>query len=207
MASLAASLFLVTLCFKLPLILDPALKPWIQTPNLPGEGDEVNQPFYLLSPTHTQPKGSQTGPAWSPLSEDVLPDKKERISPEEDRTETIQPAAVPVLEFAEIMPEIEGGLGAYYIQIEYPEEAIYQGIQGSLALTFTVNQDGTTSDILVSSPLHALLDSAAVQALRQTRFIPGRHLGESARIRMRLPVRFQLINSVDSTQRGSLTPK
>ena len=80
---------------------------------------------------------------------------------------------LPALDIAEHMPNIEGGIGAYYINIAYPEEAKILGIQGRLVLHFVVETDGTTSRIRVHKPLHPLCDSAAVQALRRTIFIPG----------------------------------
>lgn len=99
-----------------------------------------------------------------------------------------------VLEFAEVSPRIEGGLGAYYINIQYPKAAQAAGIQGRLVLQFVVQPSGIPSDITVLQSLHPLCDSAAVQALRGTRFVPGRQNGEKVAVRMRLPVRFTLLN-------------
>ncbi len=109
--------------------------------------------------------------------------------------------ALPVLDVAEHMPDIEGGIGAYYINIEYPERARLMGIQGRLVLLFVVEPDGMPSNITVGKSLHPLCDSAAVRALRQTVFIPGHHNGEPVRVRMRLPVSFQLLDRTvaDST--------
>jgi len=109
--------------------------------------------------------------------------------------------SMPILDFAEEMPGITGGIGAYYIHIEYPEEAKDKGIEGRLMLLFVVEPDGSTSDIEILQPLHPLCDSAAVQALRKTSFIPGQQNGKPVRVRMRLPVLFRLIdpNIVDST--------
>ena len=101
---------------------------------------------------------------------------------------------LPALDIAEHMPNIEGGIGAYYINIAYPEEAKILGIQGRLVLHFVVETDGTTSRIRVHKPLHPLCDSAAVQALRRTIFIPGKQNGSPVRVRMSLPVSFQLID-------------
>jgi len=98
-----------------------------------------------------------------------------------------------ILEFAEKMPEIVGGVGAYYINIEYPKKAAEEGIQGRLILDFVVETNGRPSNITIAQSLHPLCDSAAVRALRETRFVPGRQNGEPVRVRMRLPVRFQLI--------------
>ena len=108
----------------------------------------------------------------------------------------------PVLDYADTMPNIAGGMGAYYIHIEYPQKAIDEGIEGRLVLAFVVETDGTPTEIEVIRPLHPLCDSSAVQALRKTRFIPGRQSGHLVRVRMRLPVRFRLLDTVakDSTQ-------
>lgn len=98
-----------------------------------------------------------------------------------------------VLDYAHQMPEIVGGMGAFYIHIEYPEDAIRDGIEGRLVLSFVVDTDGATSDVEVVESLHPACDSAAVRALRQTRFVPGNQNGEPVQVRMRLPVRFQLL--------------
>ncbi len=98
-----------------------------------------------------------------------------------------------ILEHAEKPPQIIGGLGAYYIHIEYPEEAIRAGIEGQLVLRFVVEKDGTPTHIRVIKPLHPLCDSAAVAALRRTRFIPGMQNGQPVRVHMQLPVRFRLL--------------
>lgn len=98
-----------------------------------------------------------------------------------------------VLDYAQRMPQIVGGLGAYYIHIEYPEAAIREGVEGRLVLSFVVDTRGKTHQIEVIQPLHPACDSAAVQALRKTRFVPGSHDGEPVEVKMHLPVRFQLI--------------
>lgn len=100
-----------------------------------------------------------------------------------------------IFENPEQPPRIIGGLGAYYIHIEYPEEAIRAGIEGRLVLRFIVETDGRPSRIQVIEPLHPLLDSAAVAALRRVRFIPGKQNGRPVRVRMQLPVRFRLLPS------------
>ena len=102
------------------------------------------------------------------------------------------------LEFSEVQPQIQGGLGAYYIHIDYPQAARDAGIQGRLVLAFTVEKDGSASAVTLLQPLHPLLDSSAVRALRRTRFIPGEHNGEPVRVKMRLPVRFQLVGPAPS---------
>lgn len=205
MIALATSLLLVTICFNLPITSSQRPKPWKPQLGQRGMIAELQRPAYLLPPiTDTGiPSGGSpaTDPVLTVLSTEI-PTVQTDTRLESADTWEIETQAVPILEYAEIMPEIPGGIGAYYILIEYPKEAISRGLEGSLSLIFTVNQDGTTSEIQVERSLHALLDSAAVQALRRTRFIPGRHHGETARVRMRLPVRFQLIQPGDSTYSG-----
>lgn len=98
-----------------------------------------------------------------------------------------------VFDYAHRMPKIVGGLGAYYIHIDYPESAVRQGVEGRLVLSFIVDTEGHTSEIEVLQSLHPACDSAAVQALRRTRFVPGSQDGEPVQVKMRLPVRFQLV--------------
>ena len=136
--------------------------------------------------------------------EEVVPEEE---GADEETTEVIEPAEVPmrttdrpqrrmdILDVSEQMPQVAGGLGAFYIHIEYPPAAARAGIEGKLVLAFVVEPDGRPSEIEVLEPLHPLCDSAAVRALRATYFVPGRQNGETVRVRMRLPVRFQLYNS------------
>ncbi|MCY4233841.1 MAG: energy transducer TonB [Bacteroidetes bacterium] len=204
MLGLIVSLFIVTLCFNLPIHFTGFSQLWQPYPTITGSGSGGEYAVMHLSTTHSQLSSLPAGHS----SDIIIPVVEETASDsmqESSQSMISETQAVPILDYAETMPEIQGGLRAYYILIDYPEEAVNQGIEGKLSLTFTVNPNGTVTDIIVSEPLHALLDSAAVQALRRTRFIPGQHLGESARIRMRLPVRFELVNPVDSTLTESLS--
>lgn len=91
-------------------------------------------------------------------------------------------------------PEIVGGMGALYHNIQYPEEARDQGIEGLLRLEFTVQADGKVRNVEVVDSLHPLCDSAAVEGIRSVRFVPAEHRGTAVPARMRLPVRFRLIS-------------
>lgn len=105
-----------------------------------------------------------------------------------------------VVDSAQIMPRIIGGMGSYYIHIEYPEEAVDAGVEGRLVLSFIVETDGRTSEVEVIKKLHPACDSAAVRALRRTRFAPGNQDGDVVRVRMRLPVRFKLVDPGSMSQ-------
>ncbi len=111
-----------------------------------------------------------------------------------------------VLDFAQEQPEIIGGLRALYLRIQYPKAAREQGIEGRVIVEFIVEKDGTPSHVRVLQSAHPLLDSAAVQAIRRTTFTPGRQNDMLVRVRMRLPIRFRLLDhpaKPDSTREDS----
>lgn len=76
---------------------------------------------------------------------------------------------------------------------EYPEEARLQGWHGRVVLAVTVAPDGAVTDLRVqSSSGHALLDEAAMRAVRRWRFEPGRRGGVPVTAAAVVPVRFRL---------------
>ena len=89
-------------------------------------------------------------------------------------------------------PEIIGGKGTLYLQINYPYEARVKGIEGRLRLKFTITRSGDVRRIRVEDSLHPLCDSAAVEGLRAVRFRPAERDGEPIPVRMSLPIRFEL---------------
>lgn len=100
--------------------------------------------------------------------------------------------ALSALSAEDAVPEIMGGIGAFYLHIQYPPAARRKGIEGRLELRFTVTRQGEVRRIRVAESLHPLCDSAAVRALRSVRFAPGTHNGNPVPVRMSLPVRFTL---------------
>lgn len=97
-------------------------------------------------------------------------------------------------------PSVLGGMNALYVNINYPYQAIQQGIQGRLFLTFVVDTGGRPRNITVARGLHPLCDSAAVRGIRNTEFVPGLADGRTVPVRMTLPVQFRLIDVNSSPQ-------
>lgn len=104
-----------------------------------------------------------------------------------------QPQRAAVLNPDDLLPRMRGGLGRFYMTIDYPTEARLAGIQGELVLDFVVEPDGSVSGITLQKSLHPLCDSSAISSLQATRFIPARQNGKPVRTRARLPVRFKLL--------------
>lgn len=65
-------------------------------------------------------------------------------------------------------------MAAHAVQPLYPERALLRGIEGSVRLSYFVDEDGRVRDVRVeqSNP-PTVFDSAALSALRKWRFVPG----------------------------------
>ncbi|MEN8871392.1 MAG: energy transducer TonB [Akkermansiaceae bacterium] len=77
---------------------------------------------------------------------------------------------------------------------KYPSAARRAGQQGTVTLSFTVGSSGKVTSIRITkSSGHALLDNAALAAIRRWRFKPARNaLGEAVSYSYTLPVPFRL---------------
>lgn len=99
-------------------------------------------------------------------------------------------------------PELDGGMQALYSAMTYPEIAQEHNLEGRVVVQFVVDRDGSPSDVSVIDtpetgddvPTEALdaLEEAAIAAVQQTTFDPGRHEGELVDVQMAVPIRFQL---------------
>lgn len=150
--------------------------------------------------TKELPPQTRQRPSSPSESQGASPDKGNDEASGSEESPTSEPSNIPeVTSRTDIRePEMVGGMGSYYLRIQYPEAARQEGIEGRLRLRFVVTKDGHTRHIRVTEPLHPLTDSAAVQALRSVRFRPALHEGEPQPVWMSLPVRFRLLS--DSTQ-------
>lgn len=97
-------------------------------------------------------------------------------------------------------PEFPGGTQALqkYItsNMEYPSDALRDSINGRVLVQFTVEKDGSITDIEVLKHVHPLLDAEAVRIVSgMPRWIPGKHFGFPRRVRYTIPVNFRLDNS------------
>lgn len=101
-----------------------------------------------------------------------------------------------VFDVAEEMPQFKGGDTAMmdYIKknVVYPTEAKEKGIQGRVACTFTVERDGTVSDIKVVRSVDPLLDQEAIRLIQSMpKWKPGKQGGKPVRVKFTMPVTFK----------------
>jgi protein TonB len=97
----------------------------------------------------------------------------------------------------ERMPEFPGGDGALMKwiadHINYPPIAAENGIQGRVFCTFTVNADGSVTDVEVARAVDPNLDKEALRVLKLLpKFKPGEQRGKPVRVKYSVPVRFKL---------------
>lgn len=215
MSSLAASLLLILLVVHLPFYESPKRVGW-----LAGIGDAERITLKEVRPEEPKDEPPTEGAPITTFGTDgeetdegpeIAGQREEEPPPEENLEDEPVPmhrllALNTSLEARNRIPHVEGGMGNFYLRIHYPEEARRNGIQGRMVLEFIVERDGSTSNIHVAESLHPLCDSAAVAALEDTHFVPGRQSGKEVRVRMRLPVRFKLVGLPSKQQTADAEP-
>lgn len=114
--------------------------------------------------------------------------------------------AEDVVQTPEKRPEFPGGTDALFkflsSNLKYPDDAKKEGVQGRVICQFTVNKDGSISDITVLRHVHPSLDLEAVRVISiMPRWEPGVQNGEKKRCKFKLPITFKL-----STPKKDNTP-
>ncbi len=94
-------------------------------------------------------------------------------------------------------PEYPGGSEAmqeYLTQkVIYPREAIVERVEGTVIVSFIVNNNGSISKIKVIRGLHKALDKIAVDAIKgMPAWKAGKIQGKEVRTQVNLPIRFLL---------------
>lgn len=92
----------------------------------------------------------------------------------------------------ENMPELIGGMQALQNKIIYPEIARKAGIKGKVILQAVVNKKGEVSNISVFKGIGGGCDEAAIKALSEAKFKPGRQRGKEVNVRIYVPIVFAL---------------
>ena len=93
--------------------------------------------------------------------------------------------------------EVPGGLDSMYAYIhknlKYPELAKEKGIEGRVFVTFTIEKDGSISNILVKRAIGGGCEEAAVEMIKNMpKWKPGKQRGKPVRFQFTLPIKFEL---------------
>ncbi len=97
----------------------------------------------------------------------------------------------------EEMPEFPGGEAALrsyiYDNLEYPEKAKQEGIEGKVTIEFTVNKEGKVEDPHVLRSTYQGFDAATLKVFRNMPdWKPGTQRGKAVRMTLNIPVEFKL---------------
>ena len=115
-------------------------------------------------------------------------------APEE---ETIEEEAIP-FQLVEEKPSFNGGDANEFSKwvnsrLVYPEIAKENGVQGRVTLQFTVNADGTVSNVKVLRGVDSSLDKEAVRVVSSSpKWKPGKQRDRAVKVTYTIPVIFQL---------------
>lgn len=102
-----------------------------------------------------------------------------------------------IFTLVEQQPEFDGGMDAFYAymgsEIDYPIQARQKGVEGRVYVQFVVEKDGSISDVKSIKGIGAGCDAEAVRVVKAApAFTPGKQRGKAVRVRMVLPVVFEL---------------
>lgn len=100
-----------------------------------------------------------------------------------------------IFTFVEDMPQIVGGVEALYRNLRYPEIARRAGIEGRVVVQFVIDENGNIHNPRVVRSLGGGTDEAAIEAIRKTKFTPGRQRGRAVKVEYTLTIVFQLENN------------
>ena len=95
------------------------------------------------------------------------------------------------------MPQFPGGAQALYTflkeNMKYPVLAQQMKLVGVVKVSFTVEEDGSISNIIVVEPVHKLLNDEAVRVVKMMpKWIPGNRNGTPVKVRYTMPINFRL---------------
>ena len=77
--------------------------------------------------------------------------------------------------------------------LKYPKEAVKDSLQGRVTLQFTIEKDGSVTDVHVLRGCAPVLDEEAIRVVSQSpKWTPGYINGEPVRVVFNFPVVFQL---------------
>lgn len=102
-----------------------------------------------------------------------------------------------VFQHVERMPEFPGGYAALmkYLSknLEYPNVASENGIQGRVYVNFIIFKDGQIGDVKILKGVDRFLDKEAVRVVQQMpEWSPGEQRGRKVNVSFNLPVNFTL---------------
>jgi protein TonB len=116
---------------------------------------------------------------------------------EEVQEEVVEEEAIPFA-LVEEKPKFQGGDANTFSKwvsqhLDYPELAKENGVSGRVMVQFTVNPNGTVSDVKVLRGVDPSLDKEAVRVIQSSpKWTPGKQRDRAVKVTYQFPVIFQL---------------
>ena len=116
---------------------------------------------------------------------------------EEVQEEAVEEEAIPCA-LVEEKPKFQGGDANTFSKwvsthLDYPEIAKENGVSGRVMVQFTVNPNGTVSDVKVLRGVDPSLDKEAVRVIQSSpKWTPGKQRDRAVKVTYQFPVIFQL---------------
>jgi len=132
----------------------------------------------------------------APLIFKIVPTNSENELPEPMVIDKLYQDS-PTFIVVEQMPQFPGGesalLNFVYKNLEYPESAIKDKIQGKVIIRFVVTESGEINKVEVIRSLQPDCDKEAIRVIKLLqKFIPGKRDGKPTKIWFTIPINFKL---------------
>lgn len=100
-----------------------------------------------------------------------------------------------IFTIVEKMPEYPGGQDAMYKylseNIEFPQQAKSQGIEGIVYVTFVVSKNGSVKNVRILRGIGGGCDEEALRVIKKMpKWSPGKQRGRSVNVQYNIPIKF-----------------
>jgi protein TonB len=159
------------------------------------------QVFKQILPT---PPPELPMPIETPVTEFAGNNSVEDVIEQKDITKVDEQPALPPKEETKIeeetvyfvaveeMPEPIGGLKSIQEKIVYPEIALRARVEGKVFVKAFVDETGKVASAEIVKGIGAGCDEAAIDAVLQTKFSPGKQRGRPIKVQVTIPIVFKL---------------
>ncbi len=89
-------------------------------------------------------------------------------------------------------PDPIGGIEGIQKRIVYPEIAKRAGVQGRVFVKAFVDENGNVVKVELIKGIGAGCDEAAMEAVKATKFVPGKQRGKAVKVQVAIPILFKL---------------
>lgn len=109
------------------------------------------------------------------------------------QTEPTSDDSEPIYRFTTTMPEFPGNFTSYLAKtIRFPQDAIENGVAGTVLAEFVVEKDGRVNQVTIKVPLYPSCDEEVVRAIQGSPlWKPGTNQGHPVRCYFQVPVTFR----------------